>query len=173
MKTEILCFIAGFAFSLIPYYFDVKRLNDRNKQLEKEKLEVIDSYKKQSQKEVDFLNLIASKLTPKQNIEVLLERELGDKEQAINWTCVAILECGHTLDSNWAVLYKNLFGLSYNNKPEKFNSTRDCIKFLKQWIRNNPNDKNLPFANYLIDKGWATDPNYIAKFNSVRENYGN
>ena len=61
MKTEILCFIAGFAFSLIPYYFDVKRLNDRNKQLEKENLEVIDSYKKQYQKKVDYLNLIESK----------------------------------------------------------------------------------------------------------------
>lgn len=173
MKTEILCFIAGFAFSLIPYYFDVKRLNDRNKQLEKENLEVIDSYKKQYQKKVDYLNLITSKLTPKQNIEVLLTRDLGDKEQAINWTCVAILECGHELDSEWVIQHKNLFGLSYNNEPITFNSINDCIRFLKKWINNNPNDKNLPFANYLIDKGWATDPNYIAKFNSVRENYGN
>lgn len=173
MKTEILCFIAGFAFSLIPYYFDVKRLNDRNKQLEKENLEVIDSYKKQYQKKVDYLNLIESKLTPKQNIEVLLEKELGDKEQAINWTCVAILECGHELDSELVKKHNNLFGLHYANKPIDFKDTNQCIDYLNTWIRDNPNDKNLPFANYLIDKGWATDPNYIAKFNSVRENYGN
>ena len=173
MKTEILCFIAGFAFSLIPYYFDVKRLNERNKQLEKENLEIYSNWRNDNTRKIEWVKIVAKKLTANKLLEIELELILNDEEQAINWTCVAILECGHQLNSEWVTQYNNYFGLSYNNKPHIFKTPEECILFLQQWINNNPNDKNLPFANYLIDKGWATDPNYIAKFNSVRENYGN
>jgi hypothetical protein len=104
-------------------------------------------------------------------LESLLYLALKDREEAHNWTCVAILECGYNLDSKWVINYNNLFGLSYDNKPIEFKNENECIDFLIKWIKDNPNDKSLPFANYLIDKGWASDPYYIQKFNIIKKKY--
>lgn len=173
IKTEILIFTIGFLSCFIPSFFYIRSIEKKNEELAKQNIELDKYYERVKEEKREWVELASKRLTAKQQLEIVLEQALKDKEQAINWTCVAILECGHGLNSEWATKYNNLFGLSYNNKPHIFENINDCLTFLKQWINNNPNDKNLPFAEYMIDKGWATDPNYIVKFNSVRENYAN
>lgn len=77
----------------------------------------------------------------------------------------AILETGH-FKSYTCRVRKNLFGLTLNHKLVVFNNWKEsCDKYLK-WVQYKY--KGGDYHDFLYELGYATDPDYIKKLNSIK-----
>jgi flagellum-specific peptidoglycan hydrolase FlgJ len=105
-------------------------------------------------------------------VELVLQAcEYYDVQHADIVVSQAILETGH-FRSKLCLEYNNLFGLynSYKHEFFKFNHWTESVKAYKDKIQNRYNDEP-DYYKWLDDLGYAEDPMYINKVQTIQENY--
>lgn len=105
-------------------------------------------------------------------VELVLQAcEYYDVQHADIVVSQAILETGH-FRSKLCLEHNNLFGLynSYRHEFFKFNHWTESVKAYKDKIQNRYNDEP-DYYKWLNDLGYAEDPMYISKVQTIQENY--
>ena len=77
----------------------------------------------------------------------------------------AILETGWLSCTKCSLKYNNLFGFWYKKQYLKFDNWKESIAYYRRW--QDRHFKGGDYYQFLVDRGYATDPEYINKLKSI------
>lgn len=76
-----------------------------------------------------------------------------------------ILETGWLSCTNCSLKYNNLFGFWYKKKYLKFTTWQESVAYYRRW--QDRHFKGGDYYQFLIDRGYATDEQYIYKLKHI------
>lgn len=77
----------------------------------------------------------------------------------------AILETGHFKCTGCSRDRNNIFGWYYKKKYLEFNHWKESVAYYSRWQKRHFKGGN--YYDFLVERGYATDPNYINKLKSI------